>query len=169
MEKKSVKQLMREAYLRLLSKYKYSDITVSSVVKEAQVGRASFYRNYATTNDILEDILKQYEGEIIKTGIPLLLENREEDQRQFCKQLVHAVKHGNLLAYQPLPENIDYIFLCLKRKYDLNRLQKFMDTKKKYMIISNLSTVYACIKLWAEMGYKETEEELVNIICELLN
>ena len=93
MKRKSVKQLMEEAYLRLLSKEKYADITVSSVVKEAGVGRASFYRNFNTTNDILEGLLDQFEKEVVKNGIPLIKENKEEAKRILCTRLVHAVKH----------------------------------------------------------------------------
>ena len=48
----SVKHLIRQAFVQLMSKKPYLDITVTDIVKEAGVARASFYRNYHSISEI---------------------------------------------------------------------------------------------------------------------
>lgn len=48
-----VKEQITEAMLRLLNDYEFCDISVCQVVKEAQVSRNSFYRNFADMENIL--------------------------------------------------------------------------------------------------------------------
>jgi AcrR family transcriptional regulator len=55
-EKRSVKKLMADAFVELLSEKDYIDITVTDVVNKAQVARVSFYRNFNSVSDIIDFI-----------------------------------------------------------------------------------------------------------------
>ena len=57
-----VKKQITNTLLEMLEKQPLSEITVSTLVKEAKVGRASFYRNYES----LEDIIAQYDQSLIQ-------------------------------------------------------------------------------------------------------
>lgn len=57
-----VKQKITEALLSLLEQKSLEDIAVSEITATAQVGRASFYRNYTSK----EDVLRQYDRELIR-------------------------------------------------------------------------------------------------------
>lgn len=48
-----VRTQLTQALLRLLQEKKLADISVSELTQRAQVGRASFYRNYQSLSDIL--------------------------------------------------------------------------------------------------------------------
>ena len=48
-----VREHMLEALMKMLQETPISDITVSDLVQKAGVGRASFYRNFTTVEDIL--------------------------------------------------------------------------------------------------------------------
>lgn len=66
-----VKNSITQTVLRLLDKKSISEITISEIIREAGVARASFYRNYATKEsvittligDILEDYRKNMESD----------------------------------------------------------------------------------------------------------
>lgn len=51
------KQLIREAMISLMDKNKsVSDITVSDIVKAANINRGTFYNHYGNPNDVVEEI-----------------------------------------------------------------------------------------------------------------
>lgn len=49
----TVKDRIAEAFIRLLEKREYHEITVVDIINEAQAGRISFYRNFKDKDDIL--------------------------------------------------------------------------------------------------------------------
>ena len=51
-----VRTKMKQAMVKLLEKKHYLQITVTDVVKEAGIARASFYRLYNSIDDIIDDI-----------------------------------------------------------------------------------------------------------------
>ena len=51
------KNHITNALIDLLYHKNYSDINISEIVKKAQVSRNSFYRNYNTKEDILNEYL----------------------------------------------------------------------------------------------------------------
>ena len=51
-----VKNQITQALIKLMKNNAFDEIKITSIVKEAQVGRASFYRNFSNK----EDVLKQY-------------------------------------------------------------------------------------------------------------
>ncbi|MGN0391720.1 MAG: TetR/AcrR family transcriptional regulator, partial [Bariatricus sp.] len=63
-----VKESITAAMLHLLQEKSISEITVSEIIAEAGVARASFYRNYATKESVIitliSDILEQFRQDI---------------------------------------------------------------------------------------------------------
>ena len=49
----TVKDRIAAAFIRLLKKRDYHEITVVDIITEAQSGRVSFYRNFQDKDDIL--------------------------------------------------------------------------------------------------------------------
>ncbi len=64
-ENERVKRSIREAVFALLRKKNFSEITVTDIVSEAGVARASYYRNYESKEDILKDYVRSLNEEII--------------------------------------------------------------------------------------------------------
>lgn len=48
-----VMQHLTDALIRLMEKYPFQEISITQICQEAEVGRASFYRNYESKQDIL--------------------------------------------------------------------------------------------------------------------
>ena len=58
-----VREQLTKALIQLLQEKRIEDISVSELTQRAQVGRASFYRNYQS----LSDILYQYDRLLVNT------------------------------------------------------------------------------------------------------
>ena len=67
-----VKENITNALLHLLQEKSISKITVSEIIAEAGVARASFYRNYATKESVIttliSDVLEQFRQDIETDG-----------------------------------------------------------------------------------------------------
>lgn len=64
-ENAKVRRKIREALFSLLKKKKFSEITVTDIVTEASVARASYYRNYETKESIVEDFIDVLHDDIM--------------------------------------------------------------------------------------------------------
>ena len=63
--------------MELLKKKPFSEITVSDLVKKSGASRASFYRNYQSKEQIVDEYLEQIFGTIIDQ-YPISAENIRE-------------------------------------------------------------------------------------------
>lgn len=67
-----VKKNITAALLNLLEEKSISEISVSEIIRKAGVARASFYRNYATKENVIitliADILEQYRETLTDCG-----------------------------------------------------------------------------------------------------
>ena len=66
MENMRVRRQITGALFSLLRRKKFSEITVTDLVTEADVARASYYRNYESKEAIIEDAMDQIRDELMK-------------------------------------------------------------------------------------------------------
>lgn len=76
-EKLSVKEQIKKTFIDLLSEKEYSDITVSELAEKAGVSRMSFYRNFSSTDDIIENIANDFLYDFSSVVLPVIQENTE--------------------------------------------------------------------------------------------
>ena len=61
----AVRNNLQQALLSLMQNKNINDISVTELIKRAEVGRMSFYRNYASKEEIVLDALRQQTMPII--------------------------------------------------------------------------------------------------------
>ena len=83
-KEKSAKQLIADAYLRLLNQTPNLEITVPDVVKEAQVARVSYYRAFDSLDGVLEFVLDGFYEKVTKDILPMFM----RDKLDACKTLL---------------------------------------------------------------------------------
>ena len=66
MKRHVVKDYYTGAMLELLKRKPFSDITVSDLVRKSGASRASFYRNYESKEQIVDEYLEEIFGRIIE-------------------------------------------------------------------------------------------------------
>ena len=63
--KEYTKRVIRESVFKLLKKKRLSDITVKEICEDADVNRATFYRNYLDIFDLYEKIEEDLTAEAL--------------------------------------------------------------------------------------------------------
>ena len=112
----SAAELIASAFMELMLEKPYPEITVTDIITRAGVARASFYRNYASTSDILDSTIDKAVADFGQTALPVLSTNDERAWRdllfryiyQFCEQ------HRRLATSRP--DNIPILFTLMNSR-----------------------------------------------------
>lgn len=154
---KYVKQEITNSLIALLKEKDLQTITISEITSKAQVGRVSFYRNYASK----EDVLEQYMLFIVKEW-----ENKNKSAN-FSTDVLLKTLFEHLIAYKNF-----YTLL-----YKKGLLYLFRNTIKQTMIkdtiLSNTDAyavafvsygIYGWIEEWIARGMQESAEEIFTFL-----
>ena len=72
------RECLKTAVMQMLTEKPLENISITELVKKAGVSRSAFYRNYASKEDLIEDVCRQIVDEIIAIlKAPLHREDRE--------------------------------------------------------------------------------------------
>lgn len=105
MDNKRVRKQIMDGLFSLLRQKPFSEITVTDIVTEAKVARASYYRNYENKEAIIEDSMDTFRDELMKNI------DYSDDEHIFNKENVLTGFTNALTA-------------CLVKKADLLALYK---------------------------------------------
>ena len=61
------RRLIREAFIELLKEKEFSDITVTEIVKKADINRGTFYSHYKDTRAIVEEIEQEIIDQMVES------------------------------------------------------------------------------------------------------
>ncbi len=149
-----------DALLKLLKDKPVGDISISELCDLAGIGRASFYRNFESKEDILRSyinkIFKEWTDESYqKENLPLnellgLMFAHFEKHRDFYtllneRNLVFLLKDAIIELCGPKPEH--------------SRLEAYAKAYIAY-------TLYGWIEVWFQRGMKESAEEIAGMFKE---
>lgn len=168
-ENHSVKDELEKALLRLLGKKSYMDITVSDLVKEAQVARVSFYRNFSSISDVIDSIAEQTAVLFAKEIIPLIACKDERKWREFLfyyfyqfarnpKQYETADSTGSTILQKKLNEKVEQ---TLENQTEIS-------SWNMYSLLGKLGLLESISHAWAVSGMKETPEEMIDYIMPVI-
>lgn len=148
---------LRDALLKLLSEKQMNDISISELVETAQVGRASFYRNYEQKEDILKahinvlfhewtDEWQKNDGVLLSERLRILIAHFEK-HCDFYKLLndrglIYLLKDVIIGLCGPKPE-------CEK-------VQAYTAAYVAYVL-------YGWIDVWFQRGMRESSDEIAEM------
>ena len=158
-----VKQYITEALFRLMKEKDYRTIHISELVQTAGVCRASFYRNYLTMEDIVDEYYKAAFDDIY-SKYPM----EEHNIRYVVKQIFCEIKarkrEFELLNRQGLLGRMDkYIY-----EGTLSQINKLNVLNNRYQPHFFAGASFALIKAWIAYGFEESEEEMTQIFFRSL-
>ncbi len=174
-EKVSVKTEIKRAFLDMLLQKSYTDITVSDIIKKAQVSRMSFYRNFKSTDDVIEsitdDIIQGFNASIV----PVMKENDERMWRELLFEIIYAIiqfqKYLDISfrEFAKRRANQGIIFSRLQDKVlQAERELPVLSPVEKYTAMGKTNLVFGVINNWALSDMKESPEEIVNILMTMI-
>ena len=149
-----VKQQITNAFLQMLEKHNIKDVSVSDLCDKAGVGRASFYRNYESK----EDVIRQYSDYLIKEWGRQFENDPESSFFNVFSSLFHHYKEHSDFYTLLLNQGMSYMILdTMKRKTNLSKEDPNFDAYEKAFFSYGL---YGWICEWIERGMQETPDEI---------
>lgn len=155
------------AFLSLLTKYKYEEISISQICKQANINRSTFYCHYDDINDLIIKIENKF-----AKGTANIFNYGEKQTHEAMIEMFKFIK-DNKYFYKAFL-NIPYVTLAetnTKIEVLKNIAEKFhFDKASRMGIFYRASFFGAGIKemcrLWLEMGCKESPEEMARLLLD---
>lgn len=170
MRKKNITTDMMKSYITeslflLMEKKPYDAISIGEITQRAGVNRSTYYRNFASKEDIirffLDGLMKQYSG---------AYETSEEHSMEVYLQILfscfHAHKKELLLLIR---DRLSHILLETLNDW-LNMPGKTLSdfTQEQHRIAYHIGGIYNCMILWISHGMTESPEEMTQISMSIL-
>lgn len=164
MKERSVTTDITDALFELLKTKELPKITVTELIKKAGVCRASFYRNFYLT----EDVIRQYGADMyaqINRTIPLTLGSIYEHILAVNTYLYTQRERLSLIEKRGLYHLMEDPIMeqCV---YQLQRLGVWSN---HYQAEFYAGAVTHMLRVWARRSFAESPEEITRIIYSLLN
>ncbi len=168
-QNKSVKSMIKEAFVKLMDEKSYMDLTVTDIVNKAEVARASFYRNYQSIADIMDDIVDDISSEIMATVLPVIQSNDEREWRELLFYMFYRFPKHHSVSSKKRPENISELFSRMDDRFQMiEQSNGFSNLKDKYLGIGKLGLIVNIIKKWMNTGMEEPPEKMVDFIMSFI-
>ena len=147
------------AFLELIKTKEFKDITISEIVRRAGVSRQSFYRNYASKEDIVLEIESVMHADLnMKMNDPVYTEN----PRLWFLELFGMIRTNKaVVSILYKADLFETIFKKVPFWIESNMMSYTPDIH--YYIIGAMGAVNAIALAWFNEGMKESEEELADI------
>ena len=158
---------IENAFLFLLEKYKYDDITISQICKQANINRSTFYAHYSDINELIVKVEKRFAQET--ANIFNFGERRSHDA---MVEMFTFVKNNKYFYKAFL--NIPYIthaeydtkIKCLEHIGNDIELKSSFDMGLYYRGSFFGAGIKEMCRIWLERDCKETPEQMARLLLE---
>lgn len=161
-------RLIGDAMLACLEKKKFENITIVDLQKESTVGRATFYRLFDRTEDVLEWLYEKQVQEISQKYQEISPECRPHfvkycldffyENSMLVEHLVKARKLGILLRVHQ--KNMPWILELL------SMTDEGTAANYEYYSVTFTALFIAVLMVWTDHGKRESPDEMNQIIRE---
>lgn len=169
LENHSVKKEITKAFMTLMSKKSYMDITVTDIVNTAQVARASFYRNFNSIGDVIDSIVDEMSEELVEEIIPTMKSTDERKWREFLFEHFYRFARRKHSMSDIGFSNMSVLFARMDQK--IKQIEETNDTddlRQKYLNGGKMALINGITKKWMDSGMKETPEEMIDFIMSFI-
>ena len=158
-----VKKQITKALIDLMKKKKIADISISEICDKAQVGRASFYRNY----DSKEEVIERHIDLLIAEWAKGVNNDPSANIYNFFQSLFQHFQKNSGFYKSLYKQNLS--FLILNSIRERPGIDSDIDASTLYARAFNAYGIFGWIDVWFSNGMKETPEELNSIIVGHIN
>ena len=162
-----VKRNITEALFALMREKNFHDITITELVSRAKVARASFYRNYSTKEDVMQNLVDDVLAEFRKEAIT------GEDGSFYCYENVKLsfVYFSRYRQYFVDMCEADFAGLLLT---SLNQFHEEAagtmpaTSVERYQLYMYMGALLNTAAVWMWSGQNESIEDLTNEFCRFI-
>ncbi|MEM8862696.1 MAG: TetR/AcrR family transcriptional regulator [Chloroflexota bacterium] len=156
-----------KALERLINNQPFDSIKVSELVKEADVGRATFYRNF----DSIEDVLRWRCDQVVDQLAKYVDEYRSSQKGGVFMPLLKPVfrffyLHSSIVELLIAANRIDILQMALQNKLEANAQNPpTLNPPNQYVAYERIMHTSAAVNIlahWVQTGKKEAPDELAD-------
>lgn len=153
-----VSDKITKALLELLTNYTLKEISISFLCDEAGVGRASFYRNF----DSKEDILIKYDAKLIKQwGKEYENDKNSTPESLIPSLLIHYKKYKGFYLMMYKNDLSDIVLKTILKACELDKKENNIEAYATSFIGYG---IFGIVNEWIKRGMQETTEEILSLI-----
>ena len=158
---KKTRELIFNAFIKLLSKKHFNKITVGEIIENADVGRATFYAHFETKEFLLKELCKELFCHIFDCHAPssVILHLLQHLQKNDNNVLDLLICENNDLFLRYFKENLKELFTKNKNLFEIENVK---DLPEDFLINHVSSTFVETVKWWIQSGMKETAETVAS-------
>lgn len=166
---------LKAALSRLLSTSDYGKITVSSLAREAQVSRKTFYDHYDSIDSLLEDLVGDEVTEVVEE---VMGSAREADDGRLVAELTRAIMRtvdecyeveANVLQHVPLERALKAVRAPLSEAVAAERRRRgFANIEHpEYYLTCYLEILLGCYHQWRDEGCTEPLADVADLATRI--
>lgn len=150
-----VRKQILKTLLEMMRVENFDSITISNLTEKAEVGRASFYRNYQTKEDVLRQEAERLNNELNDI-------RRNDDPTDYRLKLLRTLDFykANSDFYMTI-YNAGHTQIIQDSIVDSKSLSDEMSAPVAYVISAFSYLIYGWIIEWLRRGMKESSAELI--------
>lgn len=177
-EENRTKKWIIEALFELLKTKEYHDITISQIVKKADLGRRTFYRYFKTKDEVIEYTVRLLMDEFANT----ILKNHADSQEtvtiayfEFWENYIDVLlllNKAHLLYF--IEDNLQLLIYRVAKKVghvpenmSKSEIKKYYD-EYKYAFAIKLAGFWKATVLWSLENPRKTPDEMSRLINNIL-
>jgi AcrR family transcriptional regulator len=162
---------IRKAFDELMRELGFSKLTVSGIIKRAEINRSTFYSHYLDKYNLLEkveDELLSGVTEIVGKAHSVPLSALQENLTEYLKAIAVFMKENGemfslLLSEKGDPAFTDRINKRIFGVLERNNAIRDLSVPYEYAFPAFFGMVSNLIVEWVRRGFKETPDEFVEI------
>ena len=160
-----VSEEIKTAMAEILKGKPFSEVTVTDLVNKADVARASFYRNYSSTADVLDSMIDDLVSEFSHKVVGVITSDDKEAWRSFLFEYIRRVRDSRETFLNAVELNVSEIFSRINgRLLALENSQTYESISEKYCVSAKLGLISSVLMNWIATGMTETPEEIVDYL-----
>ena len=170
---RKTREAIFSAFVELLSKKDFNEITVGEIIKKADIARATFYAHFETKEYLLKELLEELFCHIFDSNSNEYnnhkhIFNCDAPDSVFLHLFQHFKKNDNNILELLSSQNND-LFLSyfktnlktmIKSQLDLFKTRKNEKLPDDFWINHITSTFVETLRWWVDNGMKETPETI---------
>lgn len=157
------KEYIKTAMLELLAQRNFSKISITDLVARAGVSRTAFYRNYASKEDLMEEIVNDVLNIFSIDSIKNMINYTKEDYAKFFGLLRSKKKDIALITSAGI-ENLNII----NRNSNVSNAIISHHQCLSFDEIAFMGAFNSITFKWALNGMKESDLEMADIVLKVL-
>ncbi|MCQ2411628.1 MAG: TetR/AcrR family transcriptional regulator [Sphaerochaetaceae bacterium] len=162
MKTKYAASYFTEALFELLREKHYEEISIVDIVRKSGCSKASFYRNFSSKDQIIDNYLMTNIYPIINRN--LTKDHLKQELTMMFSELFRSRQQLSLLDKANLLNRLDKVFLISS----IAEINTHNPTNTKYAPYYYAGATSSFIKAWISFDFAESAEEVAGIFLESL-